>query len=139
MKHRKTQPEADEWDGNTSMKDGARSGSRLVVVLTVIAGFVALASVTAQVLWLTTTQFSNCDIEIANRRQAGFCIFVPTLDWLFAYGPVISVVTSLITLVRRRQPWHSSPIAPVVVFWLSVALLWNAAFWLVMSKVLSHT
>jgi hypothetical protein len=139
VKHRKTEPEADEWDGNTSLKDGAQSGSQLAVVLTVIAGFVALASVTAQVLWLTHTQFSNCAIEIANRRQAGFCVYVPALNWLFGFGPVISVVTSLVILVRRRQPWHSSPIAPVVVFWLSVALLWNAAFWLVMSKVLSHT
>ena len=121
------------------MSGGVQSGSRLVLVLTVIAGFVALASVADQALWLTHTQFSDCAIEIANRRQAGFCVYVPALIWLFGYGPVISVVTSLIALVMRRQPWHSSPIAPVVVFWLSVTLLGNAALWLALDKMLSHT
>src|ERR1700679_2572033 len=110
------------------MIGSARSRMRLVSGLTVVALVVALVCFADRVFWWTHRQFADCDMQIFNRPQPGYCSVVSELDWMIWYGPFISLGIAVGVLLLRRQRWHSFPFSPVVVFWLSMLMLTRTAF-----------
>lgn len=110
------------------MSDVVPSRSRSAAALTATAFLVALACFMLRVFWWMHHQFLDCAIPIAGAPQPGYCSAVPELEWFIWYGPLVSLTISLIVLRMRSQRWHSSPFAPVVVFWLSALMLTRTAF-----------
>jgi hypothetical protein len=110
------------------MTTAVQSRSRFLTVLTVTAFAVAAASFTDRVYWWTHQQFLACDVQIADKPQPPYCRLYAELDWMFWYGPLVSLAISLLVLLLRRRRWHSSPVLPVVVFWLSALMSIRTAF-----------
>jgi len=119
------------------MISGAKTRLRSVSVLTALAFVVALTSFALRVFWWTHQQFADCDIQIWNKPQPGYCSVVSLLDWMIWFGPLVSLVISVVVLRLRRQRWHSSPFTPVVVFWLSVLMLVRTVFVMLVGFALS--
>jgi hypothetical protein len=120
------------------MKDDVPSRPRLAAVLTVTAFLVALACFLLRVFWWTHHQFLDCALPITGTPQPWYCGVVPQLEWCIWYGPLVSLTIALIVLRMRRQSWHSSPFAPVVVFWSSVLMLFRTVFVLLIGFFLGN-
>ena len=97
-------------------------------VLTILAFVVALTSFALRIFWWTHQQFADCNVQIWNRPQPGYCSVVSQLDWMIWYGPLVSLAISFGALLLRHQRWHSFPVTPVVVFWCSAVMLGPTAF-----------
>jgi hypothetical protein len=110
------------------MKGGAQSRLRLVSALTIMASVVAFASFMDRVFWWTHKQFASCATQTWGTPQPPFCRVVSELDWMIWYGPLISLVISLIVLLLRRQRWHSSPFTPAVVLAVSALMFARTMF-----------
>jgi hypothetical protein len=110
------------------MTTAVQSRSRFLSVLSVAAFTVAVASFIDRVYWWTHQQFLDCDVQIAGRPQPPYCRAYAELDWMIWYGPLVSLAISLAVLLLRRQRWHSAPVLPVVVFWLSVLMSIRTVF-----------
>jgi len=107
---------------------GAQTRLRSVSVLTALAFVVALTSFAVRVFWWTHQQFAGCTLQLWNKPQPGYCGVVSLLDWVIWYGPLVSLVISVVVLLLRRQRWNSSPFTPVFVFWASVLMCMRTAF-----------
>jgi hypothetical protein len=97
-------------------------------VLTLAAFLVALACFLTRVFWWTHHQFLDCAVQIAGTPQPAYCSAVSELEWFIWYAPLVSLLISLIVLRMRRRSWHSRPLGPVIVFWLSVLMLTRTVF-----------
>jgi hypothetical protein len=96
---------------------------RSVNALTFVALVVAVGCFADRVFWWRHQQFADCNIQIWNRAQPGYCGIVSPLNWVIWYGPLVSLGIAVVVLLVRRQRWHSSPYTLVVVFWCSVLML----------------
>jgi hypothetical protein len=118
------------------MTDGARSRSRLMSVLTLIALAVALGCFADRVFWWTHRQFADCEMQFADMPQPGYCSVVSELDWIVWYGPLVSLGISFGVMLLRRERWHSSPFTPAAVFCLSALMSIRTVFVMLVGLVL---
>jgi hypothetical protein len=118
------------------MTDGAQSRSRLMSVLTLIALVVALGCFAVRVFWWTHKQFADCEMKFGDMPQPAYCSVDRELDWIFWYGPLVSLGISFSVLLLRRERWHSSPFTPVAVFCFSALMSIRTVFVMLLGFVL---
>jgi hypothetical protein len=118
------------------MTDGVRSRSRLMSVLTLIALAVALGCFADRVFWWTHQQFADCEMQLADMPQPGYCSVVSELDWIVWYGPLVSLGISFGVLLLRYERCHSSPFTPAAVFCLSALMSIRTVFVMLVGFVL---